>query len=130
MPPGLPPFALSPLSFPFRQLASLAGRAPIGGAREVALACFLAARLAADRLDGPLPDGSRVTRGTGARGWLSSITLPAPVRGPIMRTLELSASGSQAELAASLSSLSAAAADYLEPAARAELELLARQLAA
>ena len=129
MQPTLPRYALAPISFPFRQLATLAGRAPIGGAREVALACFLAARLAGDRLAAPLPDVPRATRGTGARGWLSTVTLPTPVRAPLARCLELSVAGSTAELGAAVTVLAAAAALYLDPAARAELEMLAVQLA-
>jgi hypothetical protein len=126
----LPRYALAPLAFPYRQLAALAGRAPIGGAREVALACFLAARLAGDRLAGPLPDGSRTTRGAGAKGWLSTLALPAPIRAPLTRCLDLSAAGTLAELSLAVSALAAASADFLEPAARGELETLATQLAA
>jgi hypothetical protein len=43
-----PPYALEPLSFRFAALAALAGRAPIGGQREVALATYVVARLAHD----------------------------------------------------------------------------------
>ena len=129
MHPPLPRYALPPLAFPYRHLASLAGRAPIGGAREVALACFLVARLAGDRL-AALPDGSRAVRGTGARGWLSTLSLPVPVRAPVAQCLELTASGTLPDLASALVALSATAADYLEPAARAELDHLAGQLTA
>ena len=124
----LPRFALPPLAFPYRQLAAVAGRAPIGGAREVALACFLAARLADDRLEAPMPDGGAAARGLGARMWLSSLALPAPVRGPLTRCLELSAEGSLPDLAAAVSALAVASASHLEPAARAELDLLAARL--
>jgi hypothetical protein len=124
-----PRYALAPLAFPYRQLAALAGRAPIGGAREVALACFLAARLAGDRLAGPLPDGSRATRGAGAKGWLSTLAIPTPVRTPLARCLELSASGTLAELGAAIAALALASAEFLEPAARAELDTLATLLA-
>src|SRR5215216_5312955 len=51
VPVTLPPYALPAPVFRFRNLATLAGRAPIGGAREVALACFVAARLANDCCD-------------------------------------------------------------------------------
>src|SRR3954453_19876564 len=51
VPVTLPPYALPTPVFRFRHLASLAGRAPIGGAREVALACFVAARLVSDCCD-------------------------------------------------------------------------------
>src|SRR5690349_12491010 len=48
--PTAPPYALSSPAFRFRALAVLAGRAPLGGQREVALATYLAARLADDCL--------------------------------------------------------------------------------
>ena len=51
VPVTLPPYALPAPVFRFRNLATLAGRAPIGGAREVALACFVAARLVNDCCD-------------------------------------------------------------------------------
>jgi hypothetical protein len=124
----LPPYALPPLVFPFRHLAALAGRAPIGGAREVALACFLAARLASDRLAGVMTSDSATARGVGARGWLATLAVPAPVRASLGRALELSGSGSLADLAVEITALSQAARDYLEPAARGELDRLAAQL--
>ena len=138
----LPPYVLPPLDFPFRHLAALAGRAPIGGAREVALACFLAARLASGRLDGSSPAGAGpsgtassgsgspaiVDRGNGARGWVSSLALPAPVRGPLGRCLDAVGVGSRPTLAAELSALAAASAPFLDTAARAELEQLAMRL--
>ena len=40
------PYALEPLRFPFPALAALAGRLPLGGGREVALAALMTARLA------------------------------------------------------------------------------------
>ncbi|MDB4881073.1 MAG: hypothetical protein JWL60_2519 [Gemmatimonadetes bacterium] len=126
---ALPPFALPPIAFPFRQLAGLAGRAPIGGAREVALGCFLAARLAAERLGPePMSEVARASREAGCRGWLGTLALPAPVRVPLARCLEAAASGSVPDLAKALRLLSAAATEYLDPSARAELDLLVTQL--
>ena len=40
------PYSLESLAFPFPALAALAGRLPLGGGREVALAAMLVARLA------------------------------------------------------------------------------------
>jgi len=45
-----PPYALAPTSFRFPALAALAGRAPLGGQREVVLAAYVVARLAHDTL--------------------------------------------------------------------------------
>ena len=126
----LPPYALAAPSFPFRHLASLAGRAPIGGAREVVLACFLAARLAAERVleDGDDPS-ARVARSAGARGWIGTLTLPAAVRAPLQRCVESSAEGSRGTVRRELAALTAAAAPYLDAGSRGELEALATSLA-
>jgi hypothetical protein len=116
--------------FPFPHLASLAGRAPIGGAREVALACFVAARLAADRTPNgaELPPPVLAARCAGAKAWLGTLALPAPVRGSVGRCVEASTDPEVRRLAGELSSLASAAAAYLDPAARSELETLAAAL--
>ena len=121
----LPPYALAATAFPFRHLAGLAGRAPIGGAREVALACFVAARLAADHRAG---DGeaetARVSRCAGAKTWLGSLSLPAPVRASVTRCAEASAYGKREDMARELSALSQAASAFLDSPSRNELESL------
>ena len=75
--------------FRFRHLAALAGRAPIGGAREVALACFVAARLVSDCCDATVALDEEVARARGVpaprRGSARSRFRP-PVRTPV-RTL-------------------------------------------
>jgi len=125
----LPPLALPAIAFPYRQLAALAGRAPIGGAREVALGCFLAARLAAERLaPEPPSDVARAAREAGCRAWLGTLTLPGPVRAPLARCLETAISGSLPDVAKAVRALAVAAAEYLDPPARAELDLLVLQL--
>jgi hypothetical protein len=128
--PVLPPYALPAPVFPFRHLASLASRAPIGGAREVALACFVVARLAADRLVGPgmLPEPARTTRCVGARSWIGTLSLPTAVRTPLAKVLELSGDGSGTGLPAALLELADAAAPFLDPASRGELDALALAL--
>jgi hypothetical protein len=128
--PPLPPYALAAPAFPFRQLAGLASRAPIGGAREVALACFVIARLAADRLEGSggLTDPNRGLRSTGARGWLGTLALPATVRAPLARALELCGEGNGAGLAAAVLELAEAAAPFLDQGGRGELEGLGTAL--
>jgi hypothetical protein len=124
------PYALATPSFPFRHLAALAGRAPIGGAREVALGCFMAARLAAEL--GPnapsLTDEARAARATSAKSWLGTLTVPATVRTPIAKCIESSAKGSPTAVARDLVALSAACASYLDGASRAELDALATGL--
>lgn len=124
------PYALGTPSFPFRHLASLAGRAPIGGAREVALGCFMAARLAAELGPGGLAvsEEARTARAAAAKSWLGTLTLPTSVRGPIARCIESSATGSPAATARDLAALSASCASYLDGASRTELDALAAAL--
>lgn len=130
VPPSLPPYALPAPEFRFRQLADLAGRAPIGGAREVALACFLAARLAEDARELPAASASaRGQRSSAARGWLGTLALPAPVRAPAQRCLDSAASGSVETLAGAVRELSAAAAPFLDSLSLGELDALSARLA-
>ena len=129
MPISLPPFALVAPAFRFRHLAGLAGRAPIGGAREVALACFVAARLAAECViasDDPPRD--REARYAGAKAWLATMALPAPVRGSVARCAELSVSGAAGDMAQEISALTQAAAAHLDAGSRAELSTLSALL--
>ena len=131
MPVTLPPYALPAPVFRFRHLAALAGRAPIGGAREVALACFVAARLVHDCCDPllDLDDEHRAARYSGAKAWLGTIAIPAPVRTPVAKLAEASANGRADTMAPLVSALARAADSFLDPAARAELDALAASLA-
>jgi hypothetical protein len=124
------PYALSTPSFPFRHLAALAGRAPIGGAREVALACYMTARLAAERRPSSpeLPEDARQVRAAAARSWLGTLTLPAAVRTPLARCMESSAAGTATVLARDVAAVRAACASYLDATSRAELDALAGEL--
>ena len=102
----------------------LAGRAPIGGAREVALACFVAARLASDRAlpgDAISPE-VRSARCAGAKAWLGTLALPAPVRGSVARCVERAAEGSPHDVAREIGALVEAAQPFLDQHSRAELE--------
>ena len=121
------PYALVTPSFPFRHLAALAGRAPIGGAREVALGCFVAARLAVEHVASAteLTDEARQARATAARSWLGTLTLPAAVRTPLIRCIESSAEGAVAAIAREVVAMRSACAGYLDAASRAELDALA-----
>ncbi len=132
MPPSLPPYALAAPVFPFRHLAMLAGRAPIGGAREVALACFVAARLAADRAlgDQGSPAEARSARCAGAKAWLGTLTLPAAVRGSAGKCVETSAEGAIADVGRAIGGLTTAATGFLDHPSRAELHAVAAALGA
>jgi hypothetical protein len=127
--PGTAPYALSSPAFRFRALASLAGRAPLGGAREVALAVYLVARLVDDCLpEKVLPLTSRVERSAAAKGWLASMALSGPVRGALMKLVEATA-GDLSDVAPTLASVIAATTAFLDIAARTELDRLARAFA-
>ena len=130
VPVTLPPYALSAPVFRFRHLAALAGRAPIGGAREVALACFVAARLVSDCCDPALDldEVSRAARCTGAKGWLGTIAIPSPVRTPVAKLADASATANPAAMAPLVSSLARAAESFLDAASRSELDVLAARL--
>ena len=130
MPVTLPPYALSAPVFKFRHLATLAGRAPIGGAREVALACFVAARLASDCCDPALDldEAARAARCAGAKSWLGTIAIPSPVRTPVARLAEATATADPAAMAPLVSALARAAESFLDAASRSELDMLAARL--
>ncbi|HEX4684361.1 MAG TPA: hypothetical protein VH277_16705 [Gemmatimonadaceae bacterium] len=125
LPPSNPPYALAPNLFRFPALASLAGRAALGGNREVALAVYLAARLAHDALpERCLNPAVRAARTAGAKTWLSNLTLPASVRPALTRLLEASAVSGEAAGQA-LRSVSIVTANFLDQNARLELDRLA-----
>lgn len=131
VPATLPPYALAVPTFRFRHLALLAGRAPIGGAREVALACFVVARLAAECERGaPIDEDSseRVARSAGARTWLASLSLPAAIKTPATLCAELSGAGTAEGVGQALRGLAHAASSYLDAASSGELEALAAAL--
>ena len=125
----LPPYALTAPTFHFPALASLAGRRPLGGERETALAVFVGAHLVA----GALPPTSltatlRATRSTAARSWLAALALPAPLRPLLSRLLDASARDDFATMGTALAAVVAAADKVLDPASRRELEALGRDL--
>jgi hypothetical protein len=112
--PPLPPYALATPRFRFRALAALAGRAALGGEREVALATLLAARLVVGALPPqPLPQAVRATRANGARAWLASLALPAVLRQTFARLVDATTEVDR---------------EMLEPALRAVIDLTSSQL--
>jgi len=124
-----PPFALSSPVFRFRALASLAGRAPLGGPREVALATYLVARLVDDCLPEKLLQATaREERSTAARGWLANIALPTPVRTALTKLAEAT-SHSIDDIEPMLASVITTTSSYLDAAAHTELDRLARSFA-
>ena len=125
-----PPYGLATPRFAFPALAALAGRAPLGGEREVALAAFVTARLAAAcNGPSPLPLPTRVARAAAARIWLASLALPAVTRTPLTRLVDASGGDTPEGLAGALATVAAAAAPYLDAASRRELDRLGQSLA-
>jgi hypothetical protein len=124
----LPPYAVAPTQFRFAGLAALAGRAAIGGQREVALATYMAARLAHDLLpDRELDPAVREERAGAAKNWLSTVTLPPQVRPALVRLVEASNADRQAT-AAAVRGVTAVTASHLDKAALSELDQLAAAL--
>jgi hypothetical protein len=125
-----PPYAVPPTEFRFPALAALAGRAQLGGDREVALALYVAARLAQDcHSTSALSDASRAERASSAKTWLSTFALPVAVKPVIARLIETT-SGDPAAIADDLRAVVASARAYLDIQSQVELERLAASLAA
>ena len=125
-----PPYALASVAFPFPAMAGLAGRLPLGGGREVALAVLSIARLASGLLP---PDNlaaeDRQARATAARVWLASLALPAALRVPLARAVDASAQG-PVPMAGALRLIASSAGAYLDGAASLEVDRLVRRLMA
>jgi hypothetical protein len=117
-----PPFSLDAPVFRFRALAMLAGRAPLGGEREMALAALMAARLAEGMLPpSPLAAGTRRARGVGARVWFSTLTLPPAARAPIAKLVDATEGASRTATSDALAAFADIAKPSLDPASRAEI---------
>jgi hypothetical protein len=130
LPLTAPPYALAPTSFRFPSLASLAGRAPLGGQREVVLAAYVVARLAHDTLaTRGVSAETRADRATHARTWLATLALPAPARSALQRSIEASAVG-QAEAAEATEAVIKAIDSFLDSRSRLELAQLVAVLSA
>jgi hypothetical protein len=116
---------VAPVRFPFRALAARAGRAPLGGEREVAMAALMVARLAHDAVgEHPISVTQRAARATAAKGWLASLALPARARPVLARAVEATARDPEA-IAAALDDLAQVAAQWLDERSVAELRAIA-----
>ena len=126
-----PPYALATVSFRFRALAALAGRLPLGGEREVAMALFVGVRLA-DACHGTtsVPSAARKERAAGARQWLGAMTLPANARSAVLHLVDASASNDRGAIATAVDRVVTIAAPVLDVPSRAELKQLVAALVA
>ena len=125
-----PPYALAPTSFRFPALATLAGRAPLGGQREVVLAAYVVARLAHDTLaERGVSAETRTDRAVHARTWLSTLALPSAARSALQRSIEASAAHARGAGEA-MSGVIKAIDGFLDPPSRLELTQLVTVLSA
>ncbi|HUR91061.1 MAG TPA: hypothetical protein VMY38_00150 [Gemmatimonadaceae bacterium] len=124
-----PPYALAPTPFPLPALATLAGKAALGGDREVAIACFVIARLAGGLLPPhALPTELRQKRAGACRSWLASQALPTAIRSQLLAAAESTAAAERPAIAAAMRGLRTHAAKHLDGASGQELEALAARL--
>jgi hypothetical protein len=125
------PYSLEPCTFTFPALASLAGRAPLGGPRELALACFLASRIVRDALfaSDVLSVDQLQHRVLSAKHWLGSVAIQAPARSALSKLFETSSMGDRGAIRASFEAVMTVTANQLDQGARLELVRLAQIIA-
>ena len=125
------PYGLEPTTFPFPALATMAGRAPLGGPRELALACFLVARIVGDTSLEPdaMSREQRLGRAQSVKHWLGAATIPTAVRNGLSKLADSTATDDRNALKAALESVIAVTANQLDPGARLELTRLAQAIA-
>jgi hypothetical protein len=127
----LPPYALATPTFRLKALASHAGRASLGGDREVALACFVSARLVVGMLP-PLsiaPADSAI-RAAAAKQWLASLMVPTSTRAAATATMDAVAENDFRAAANGIKMLIDAGGTHIDPASTAELTELLNELGA
>jgi hypothetical protein len=124
-----PPYALATPVFRFKALASHAGRASLGGDREIALACFAIARLAAGMLP-PflLAPGESATRIANTKQWLSAIALSPAIRAACSGAADAVATNNRRVAMTAISTLIETCAGHLDQGSIAELHELMAEL--
>ena len=119
------PYSLEPNSFPLPALAAQAGRAPLGGQRETALACFVVGRLvAAACAGGASASEAGKERVQGVKHWLGAAALSTPLKQGLIRAAECASEGDRGGVKTALDSVMTVTANQLDPAARLELARL------
>ena len=126
----LPPYALSIPVFRFRALAQHAGRAALGGDREIALACFAIARLGAGMLPpfmlAPADAAGRVAN---TKQWVASLALSAVARTAAASAIDAVGNGDRKTAGHAIARLGELAAKQLDQASVAEIRELTDELA-
>ena len=123
------PFALDTPTFAFASLAALAARAPLGGAREVAIVAFATARMAEDVRDGEHTLEERQVRAAAARRWMTTLSIAEPVR-RAFTDLIAATERDGAATGAALRRVMDVTGGQLDAPSRSDLERLARELEA
>src|SRR4051812_21907683 len=121
------PFALDAPSFAFASIANFAARAPLGGAREIALAAYVTARMADDVRGDTIPLEGRQSRAANARRWLSSLTIAEPVR-RVFTDLIAATEADAPAAAAAVRRVIEVTAPFLDGPSRLDLDRLAQDL--
>lgn len=109
----------------------MAGRAPLGGPREIALACLLVGRIVVDAMstNGMLSIEQKRHRAQGARHWLGSVAIPTQVRAALSRLADATCQDDRSAMRAALDSVMSVTAGQLDSTARLELGRLAQAIA-
>jgi hypothetical protein len=107
----------------------MAGRAPLGGPRELALACFVVCRMVNVVAPATLTPEQRKSRALGARQWLGAAAIPAPARAALVKLADAVVGGEAASVRDALGGVIAVTANRLDPGARLELGRLAQGIA-
>jgi hypothetical protein len=124
-----PRFALATPRFRFRALAACAGRASLGGDREIALACLVGGRLASGLLSPYTFSAADIkARSAAAKHWLASLSLPAPVRTGLSHVADAAGSGNKQATASALTQLVSVARQHIDEASSMELAAVASGL--
>ena len=101
----------------------------MGGAREVALATLIGARLASGAISpNRLPTKSREARANGARNWLLSLALPQAPRAVYLRLIEATGTDDTDDIGQSLAKVIELSDPYLDQASRLELGRLVHRI--
>jgi hypothetical protein len=108
----------------------MAGRAALGGPREIAIACFLVARIAGDAIStSPILSGDQHrSRAQGAKHWLGSAAIPAAIKTALVRLADATAGEDRNAIKAALDSVMTVTANQLDSGARLELGRLAQAI--
>jgi hypothetical protein len=110
-------------------LASHAGRAALGGDREIALAAFAVGRLAAAMLPPfTLTPADAAARVANTKQWLSSMALPGPQRAACIAVADAVTAGVKRPVVHAISGLVEAAVRNLDQGSIAELHELMAEL--